>query len=414
MIYFKNLEVIYPGNEFHGKRIDLLVKDGKLYPNGPNSENAEEINAAGLMVSPGWLDMRSHLCDPGLEHKEDLLSGAESAMAGGFTGLGLLPNTEPVIDGKNGIAYVLNRTRFLPLDVYPYGAVTTGTKGKQLSEMYDMAEAGAVAFTDGDAPIWHSGILLKSLQYVQPINKLIINKAFDPYLSKEGVVHEGKNSTSAGLKGLPAIAESISIQKNLEILRYSGGKIHFSLVSTKEAVELIRKAKNEGLNITCDVAVHNLVLNDETIGYFDTNYKVFPPLRSEEHRKALIKGVKDGTIDCIVTDHHPQDIESKRLEYDLAEFGIIGHQTCYALLDTILEDSIIVEKIALNPRKVLGLELPAFKEGADANLTIYSKARWTFNAKSNQSKSFNSPYYNQELNGKAHWVINKNQIKKLD
>ncbi len=413
MIYFKNLEVIFPGNAFHGKKINLLVKDGKLYPNAENTHQAEEVDATGMMVSPGWLDMRSQFCDPGLEHKEDLLSGAESALAGGFSGVGLLPNTEPVIDGKNGIIYILNRTASLALDVYPYGAVTTGTKGKQLSEMYDMSNAGAIAFTDGDEPIWHSGILLKSLQYVQPINKLIINKAYDPYLAKEGVVHEGKNSTSAGLKGIPAISESISIQKNLEILRYAGGKMHFSLVSTKDGVELIKKAKKEGLNVTCDVAVHNLVLNDETIELFDTNYKVFPPLRSEEHRKALIKGLKDGTIDCVVTDHHPQDIESKRLEFDLAEFGIIGHQTCYALLDSVLEDSEIVEKLAVNPRKILGLELPKFEEGAIANLTIYSKERWTYTEKNNQSKSLNSPYLNQEMNGKAHYVINKNQIKKL-
>ena len=289
-------------------------------------------------------------------------------------------------------------------------AVTRNAAGEELTEMLDMHAAGAIAFSDGTNPIWNTDILLKALQYVQKFNGLIIDQAQDKWLSLFGTVNEGINSTVLGLKGVPHLAEEIAIARNIEVLGYSGGRLHISSVSTAGGVDLIKKAKKRGLSITCDVAAHQLLYDDECILEFDTNYKVNPPLRNKKDIKALIKGITEGTIDAIVSAHEPQDVESKNLEFDHAEFGMIGLQTVLPTLLKIKEQLSIESLLPLlttGPRKILNLDQPTITKGAPANLTLFDpQASWTFNEKTNYSKSHNSPMFGDNLQGKVMAVFN--------
>lgn len=415
MLFIKNVRIIEPENVLNTTLTTLSIEGDKIVAIGEtNSKNLEEFDAQGACVSPGWFDMRALIPDPGFEYKEDFVSGLKAAQNGGFTGIAVLPNTHPVIDSKDVVAYVKHRTSQSLVEVCPIGSVTMGNKGKQMAELRDMAAEGAVAFSDGHEPLWHSGILLKVLQYLQPVNGVLMNKAFDKYLSDKGQVHEGINSTLHGFKAIPALSEYIAIQKTLDILRYAGGKIHFSTISTKEAVELIRQAKKEGLHVTADVAAHQLYYNDDVISLLDTNYKVMPPFRTEEHRLALIEAVKDGTIDVIVSDHMPQDVESKRLEFDYAEFGISSLENVFHFLAENFSEELIVEKIALAPRRILGLAIPTIKVGELANLTIFNSSETVdFQVGMMKSKSKNSPLIGSTVKGKVKMVVNKGQYSIL-
>jgi len=415
MLFIKNVRIVEPENVLHASLTSITIEGSHIVAIGEaNTKNLQEYDAQGASVSPGWFDMRALIPDPGFEYKDDFVSGLQAAQQGGFTGIAVLPNTHPVIDSKDVVAYVKHRTAHSLVDVCPIGAVTVGNKGKQMAELRDMAAEGAVAFSDGHEPLWHSGILLKVLQYLQPVNGVLMNKAYDKYLSDKGQVHEGINSTLHGFKAIPALSEYLAIQKTLDILRYAGGKIHFSTISTKEAVELIRNAKKEGLNVTADVAAHQLFYNDDVISFLDTNYKVMPPFRTEEHRLALVEGIKDGTIDVIVSDHMPQDVESKRLEFDYAEFGISSLETVFHFLAENFSEELIVEKIALAPRRILGLQIPTIKVGELANLTVFdAKETFDFQVNKMKSKSKNSPLLGSTVKGKVKLVVNKGQYSIL-
>ncbi len=412
-LYLKGVQLINPSSEFHLKKVHLTVKNGKIDYIGlkETSGSGKVIEGNDLVVTPGWFDLRANFCDPGLEHKEDLASGLAAAAAGGFTDVCLLPDTLPTIQTKNDIEYLLSKGRGKVTKIHPMAAVTLGRKGEELSEMIDLHHAGAVAFTDGHQPIWNTDILLKTLQYLQPLNGLLMNRAEDKWLAKFGVMHEGLESTQLGMRGVPVTAETIMVERDLRLLEYAGGKLHFSLVSSAEAVDMIKKAKKRGLAVTCDVSAHHLVFNDSHLSSFDTSYKVSPPFRTEKDRKALVAAVKDGTIDAIVSAHEPHDEESKKLEFDLAEFGIIGLQTLWPILNQLdakgelsLEQSL--PAVFQGPRKVLGFEQVVMEAGAPACLTVAStSARWTFNRKTNMSKSDNSPFLNKELEGKVAMVV---------
>ena len=404
-------EILQPNSPLHKVTKDILISGGKIKKIDDKIDfDGKIVSAENLKVSVGWMDMRAHYNDPGNEHKEDIDSGSAAAMAGGFTDVVLLPNTNPVVSTKNGVTYYQRFNKTATVTLHPIAAVTVDCEGKELTEMIDLHTAGAVAFSDGLKPIWHTDILLKGLQYLQKFQGLLINKAEDRLLTSFGHMNEGEVSTMLGLKGMPSLSETIMIQRDLKLLEYAGGKIHFTLVSSAESVQLIREAKAKGLNVTCDVGVNYLMFTDADLHNYSTDLKVNPPYRTKIDRDALIGGVKDGTIDAIVSDHNPHDEESKKLEFDLADFGSTNQQAFYSVLNNVLGSELdeIIKSFTTSPRKVLGISNPVIAEGEDACLTLFSpKYNWSFNKKNNKSKSVASPLFNQSLTGGVVGVVNK-------
>ncbi len=408
-------EILHPDSPLHKTTKDLLISKGKIKKIDDHIDfDGQVISGEDLKLSIGWFDMRAHFNDPGFEHKEDVDSGTLSAFAGGFTDVALLPNTNPVISTKNGVSYYQKHNSVSPITLHPIAAVTIDCEGKELTEMIDLHHAGAIAFSDGLRTIWHTDILLKALQYLQKFGGLLINRPEDHHLTAFAHMHEGQMSTMLGLKGMPTLSESIMIQRDLKLLEYAGGKIHFSLISTKESVALIREAKANGLNVTCDVGVNYLKYTDQDLEDYNTNLKVNPPYRLEEDRLALIQGVLDGTVDALVSDHNPHDEESKKLEFDLADFGSVNQQTFYSIVNATLGDKLgdIIERFTVTPRKILGLDIPKIEEGAEACLTLFSPRKdWTFNSKTNKSKSVASPLFNEKLKGSVIGIVNKGELR---
>ncbi|MBX7205990.1 MAG: dihydroorotase [Bacteroidia bacterium] len=410
--------IIAPGSPYHGKTCDLLVDNGTITTISSKRLAAPKgfktYNAKGKFLSPGWVDMLTHVPDPGFEFKESVHSACAAAAAGGFTAIAVTPETHPPVHSKSEVKYLLKQANSLAVDVLPMGAVSHQLAGKELAEMFDMQQAGAVAFTDGDKPIAHAGVMLRALLYAKGINALVLARPEQKEIAGNAMVHESKNTTLLGLKGIPSIAEDVMVARDIELIRYTGGKLHFSKISSASSVELIRRAKKEKLNITCDVSVNNLVFTDAHLADYDTNLKLTPPLRSESDRKALLKGLKDGVIDAIVSDHNPQDTESKAVEFDYSAYGAIGLQTVYAALNTYLGNELpaelLVEKLAVNPRNILGLQQVEIKENTPANFTLFdAKQKWIYNEKNNLSKSANSCLLQKELTGKVTAIYNNNQ-----
>jgi len=408
-LLLKNAHLYRPESNSNGKQSDILIEMGTITSlDGGNAR--KEIDLDGKMVFPGWFDFNAHFNDPGLEYKEDIGSGSSTASMGGFTDVQVIPNTTPPLETKTDIKYILHKAPSL-VNLHVSAALSEGLKGENLTEIYDLKDAGATSFTDGDIPIWNAKLLLKALQYTSQIDSPIIQLPRDPSLAENTHMHEGKVSTLLGLRGEPSLSEELIIMRDLEILKYSGGKIHFSRISSANSVELIRKAKQQGLSVTCDTGIHQLLFVDASIGDFDTNYKSLPPFRTDGDRKALINGVKDGTIDVICSSHRPQDIESKHLEFDLAEPGTISLQTFYSSLLELTEYvplETLISCITSNPRAILGLESCEMKEGALAKLTIVDPLKtWTLDEKTNESRSRNSPFWGSELKGKVVGVVNR-------
>ena len=347
----------------------------------------------------------------GIEFKEDIQSGIQAAAAGGFTQVACLPNTQPIIQSKDTVSYIAGKTKGALVTIRPIGAVTMDTKGGDLTEMLDMHEAGAIAFSNGEEPIMNSDVILRALIYLHKINGLLIQKPEDKNLNLYGVINEGITSTRLGLKGMPKLAEEIMVMRDLKLLEYAEGRLHFSNISTAKSVELIREAKKKGLSVTCDIAAHQVAFDDSVLEDFDTFFKVNPPFRHPADIEALWGGLADGTIDSIVSSHKPQDEESKKLEFDLAEFGIIGLETVFAIINTYnkgLKLEHIIDKLSYNPRKILGLPIQGIKEGEGAEITLFDPfIKWTYLEKESKSKSRNSPFFGRELKGRPLGIINK-------
>ncbi|HEY9005146.1 MAG TPA: dihydroorotase [Ohtaekwangia sp.] len=412
-ILIQNAEILDPQSPYHQKQKNVLINNGRIAEIGDKNYSADKvIKAEGMLLSPGWFDLGTFVGDPGLEHKEDLDSVSKAAAAGGFTEIAVLPNTTPSVQTKNEVSYITRGNDTRLVEIHALAAVTRNNKGEELTEMIDLQEAGAVAFTDGLKPIWHTDIFLKALQYLQKFNGLLIDHPEDIWLNMFGQMHEGVNSTMLGLKGMPRIAEDIMIGRNLELLGYAGGRLHMARLSSGKAIDVIRSAKKKW-NVTCDIAVYQPLLDDTMLADFDTNYKVNPPLREKSDNDALIKGLKDGTIDVICSGHVPHEDESKELEFDLADFGITSLQTFGAnlvSLSKVVEWSTLIEKVTVAPRKLLSLEIPTIETEAKANLTLFDPKRtWTFDEKSNFSKAKNSPWYGKEVTGKVVAVFNNNK-----
>ena len=409
-ILLKAVTILDKNSKYHGKKQDILVDKGKIVSIGKEADAAKTIAVKNAILTPGWFDMNALFGDPGLEHKESLQSGLVTAAAGGFTGVALMPNTVPVTQTKNEVSYLRSANAGSITQVYPVAAVTVDTKGTDLTEMIDLHTAGAVAFSDGDKPLWHADVFLKALQYVQKFNGLLIDRPEDIHLNRFGVMNEGPESTLLGMKGMPNIAEEIVVRRNIELLEYAGGRLHLTGISTGRSLEMIKSAKKKGLAITCDMTAFQAAFEDTALDDFDTNFKVNPPFRGKKDNTSLIKGLKEGTIDVITSGHRPQDEESKKLEFDLAEFGTTSLQTVahnLVELSEKIEMEDLVDKLTRIPRELLGLDAPVIEEGAPAELTLLDpNHEWTLNAQTNRSRSANSPYWGQNLRGKVVAVFN--------
>ncbi|HVW95103.1 MAG TPA: dihydroorotase [Mucilaginibacter sp.] len=414
-LLIKSATIIDPNSPFNNRVADILIEKGTISKIGYDLEaDAELIEAEGKYVSPGFFDLNCNIGELGLETKEDLKTGTDAAVAGGFTGVALMPNTLPPVHSKAEIEYLMNRAKKNLVDVYPLGAISYKREGKDLAEMYDMFLSGAKAFTDGNKPVQDAGLMERALLYAQGFDALIFSYPEDTAISGKAKVNEGEISTMLGMKGIPPLAEELMIARDLYLAEYTGSRIHFTTISTTRSVELIREAKRKGLEVTCDVAAHHIVLTDEALLNFDSLYKVKPPLRTHDDVNALLSGLKDGTIDAIVSQHTPHEVEFKNVEFEVAEFGIIGLQTAFSLaIKAGLSTEMIVEKMAVAPRKILNIDIPVISEGSDANIVLFDpEAEWFYNRSINKSKSYNSPYIGENLQGKILLTINNNHLYK--
>lgn len=420
-IFIRSARVVDRSSPLNGQVVDLLVRNGLIASLMVSTQGAivpegvVVIEADNLHLSAGWVDARAAANDPGHEHRETLGDLVRVAVAGGFTDVALLPNTQPVIDAKDTLGYVRRTADSFPtVRLHPVAAITKGAAGEDFTDMIDLHRAGAVAFSDGDHPLQHPDLLAKTLQYLRPFGGLLINRPEDTRMTRFGQMHEGVQSTRQGLKGLPALAEVMAVERDLRLLAYvletepaapgAAPMLHFTCLSAAESVALIRQAKAQGLPVSCDVAAHQLAFTDEALHGFDTNLKVNPPFRSANDAAALWAGLADGTVDAVVSDHHPFEEEAKNVEFDVAEFGMLGAETVFALVQTYNQNRLplptLIDRLTTGPRRVLRLPPIGIAEGQPATLTLFDPtASWTYARSLSPAK--NTPLLGQTLVGKV-------------
>lgn len=409
-ILLRAVKVYDKTSPHHLNTVDIRLSEGKVTAISKQLKSEDEeqvVHRDGMCISPGWMDLHVDFADPGSEDREDIERGVAAAIAGGFTAAVLMPSTSPVVDSKSGVEYIKTSADDLPFYAYPAGAVSRGTDGKELADMFDMHRAGALCFTDDWQGFERPDLLKLAMQYVQPFSASIFVSPQEPSLVKGGQMHEGTVSTRLGLKGMPAMAEVMQLERDLQLLRYTGGHIHIMGVSSAESVAIIARAREEGLQVTADVNIANLVATDESLMDYDANYKFYPPLRSEVDRLALVKGLRTGVIDAVSSDHRPQIIESKQCEFSLASFGSIGLESCFGLLGcTGLSAEERVEALSRMPRTILGLPEVCIEVGQTAQFTLFNHdEEWVFTPDHIQSKSRNTPFLGKELRGRAYGII---------
>ena len=401
---------------YNGLIKDILVTDGVIekIDNSITASDATVIDQKGMTVSSGWVDIFAHFNDPGFEYKETLETGANAAAAGGFTHVFVLPNTQPVISSKSTVEYIVQKSKSLPVNILPLGAISKNGEGKELSEMYDMSNSGAIAFSDGVQPVQTPGLFLKALQYVKAIDGVLIQLPIDKSVAKFGLINEGVTSTRLGLAGIPAIAEELMVGRDIELAKYTGSKLHITGISTAKSVQLIREAKDQGVSITCSVTPYHLTFNDEDLAGYDTNLKTEPPLRSKEDLSALRKAVEDGVIDCVASHHLPQNHDNKVCEFEYAAPGMVGLETSFAAINTVLPHLSIDQLTDLfsnNARKIFSLQRNIIKENEVADLTIFERETdFIYSSNSVKSKSKNSPFIDKQLKGTVIGIINKGKV----
>lgn len=419
-ILIRSARITDPASPFHSQTKDILVRNGKITSIAqkiPNGQKIREFAHKGLHVSPGWFDSYASFCDPGYEYKEDLQSGVNAAVQGGFTGVAIRPDTSPALQSKSQVEYILKNTRGGAVNVFPTGAVSENLEGREITEMYDMKEAGAVAFSDGDTPVADSGLMMRALQYVLPFNGLVMNIPLTPSITGHGVLNEGTMSVQLGMAGDPTISEELMVNRDINLAEYTGSRLLFVKVSTERSVKLIREAKRKGVNVYAAVTPYHLLLNETSLDGYDSHLKVTPPLRTNSDIKALVKGIEDGTVDIICSDHTPQDIESKRKEFEYSENGMITLESAFGMLVTALKGKVALERIidalAIQPRKILGITAPIVNKGQPADLTLFDpKLKWTFQEEHIRSKSRNTPVLEHEFTGKPLAIVNNNKFVK--
>ena len=404
--------VIDPAQEINAGR-NLLVEDGRVVDvldrSEPLPEDAQTVDATGLIVAPGFIDLHTHLREPGQEYKETIATGTAAAVAGGWTSVCAMPNTDPINDNPAVTRFMIEQGHAAQLaNVFPIGAITKGSGGKELAEMGELKNAGIVAVSDDGRPVPSASMMRRAMEYARGFDLTVVDHCQDPSLSAGGVMHEGRWSLILGLRGMPAAAEDVDVVRDCVLAKLTGAKIHIAHVSTIGALEAVRTAKRNGLSVTCEVTPHHWTLTDEAVSDYDTNTKMSPPLRSREHVEAILEGIKDGTIDAIATDHAPHHIDEKGLEFDQAPFGITGLETAVGLaFDLVHQGQIDLERMvqmcSTNPARIFGLsERGSLKAKAHADITILDpQVEWVFDGKRSKSKSRNTPFHGRSMKGCA-------------
>ena len=414
----KSATIIDPKSIFHGQKKDVFIKGNKIIDIQKKISIKEpfiEIKSKNLHISPGFIDLHTRIGEPGLEFKEDFHSALNAASNGGFTGIVHMPNTIPPIQNSSDISFILKKSEENIVDIFPTGCLTKNMEGAEITEMYDLIKSGAVAFTDDKKSIENTMLMNIAMEYAQQFNTTIMCTCYDKNLCNEGQLNEGKFSTLLGLKGIPEIAEEIRIARDIDLTEYSKGKIHISTASTKKSLNLIKQAKKKGVNISCDIAAHQLILTDEMASEFDTNLKLFPPARDKKTIKEIIKQIQNGTIDVICSDHTPVEIEKKNCSFSNADFGIIALETTFPICNSILKDIISIEKIiellSVNPRKILNIPYPSIELDKIANITIFDPdEEWTYKEHNIKSKSKNTPFIGRKFIGRIIGILNNGKI----
>ncbi|WP_417360245.1 dihydroorotase [Galbibacter sp.] len=413
-ILIKSAKIIAPKKSYNQQTKDILIIDGtitKIEDQIETSEQVTEISLDNLHVSDGWFDSSVCFGEPGYEDRETIENGLDTAAFSGYTAVAVNPNTHPVADTNADIGFIKSKGASKAASLYPIAALTTKSDGVDLAELFDMKNAGAVAFGDYQKPIANPNLLKIALQYTQNFNGLVLSFPMENKVIGKGVVNEGVLSTRLGLKGIPALSEELQIVRDLFILEYTGGKLHIPTISTKLSVDLIKKAKEKGLDVSCSVALANLVLNENELEDFDTNYKVLPPLRTEEDRKALVEGVKKGVIDFVTSDHNPIDIENKNIEFDHALFGTIGLEASFGLLLQQFPLETVIKTLTSGKER-FGITDTSIEVGNKANITLFDpEPNYKFDKSDILSLSTNCAFTGKEIKGKVYGVISNNLIQ---
>mgnify|MGYP000412351761 CR=1 FL=1 len=410
----KSATIIDDSSPHHQQTKDILIVNGKIaqIANSIKQEsNYKVIKLDNLHVSCGWFDTSVSLGEPGYEERETVKKGLEVASKSGFTAIAINPNTNPIIDSKSDVEFLINKANSSATDLYPIGALTQESKGVDLAELYDMQQSGAIAFGDYNKAVTNDNLMKIALLYAQNFDGLVLSFPKNNSIAGEGIVNEGINSTRLGIPGIPALAEHIQITRDLFLLEYTGGKLHIPTVSSEKSVQLIKEAKKKGLQVSCSVTAHHLLLTDDELEGFDSNSRVSPPLRNKADTKALIKGIKEGIIDIITSDHNPIDIENKKLEFSLAKSGTIGLESLFGAVNSILDLETAIKAVTSNPRKVFGLEPVTIKKDSTANLTLFNpEGNYTFTKDRIISTSKNSAFLGKELKGSVYGVFANKQL----
>lgn len=413
-ILLKSATIIDPSSTFHQQTKDILIVDGIIKHIDHSISEKQDytiVNLDNLHISPGWFDTSVSFGEPGYEERETISHGLRVAAKSGFTNVAINPNTHPVTETKASVEYLIHKAHNSATDLHPIGVLTQQSKGIEMAELFDMQQSGAIAFGDYNLPIVNDNLLKVALLYAQNFDGLVLSFPKNNAIAGDGVANEGVNSTILGLKGIPALAEEIQIARDLFLLEYTGGKLHIPTISTQKSLALIKAAKDKGLRVTCSVAIHHLILTDEELHGFESRYKVTPPLRTKDDIKALRKGLKDGIIDIITTDHNPIDIEHKKVEFSTAKDGTIGLESAFGALHSMLDLDTIVKCLSYNPKKIFGITNSSIAIGEDASLSLFNpEFHYSFSENDILSTSKNSIFIGQKLQGKAYGILANKQL----
>ncbi len=413
-ILLKSVKIIDKSSAYNHQVKDVLIKNGiitNISDKISKPNNCKEITLNNLHISNGWFDTSVSFGEPGFEERENIEHGLEVAAKSGFTAVAVNPNTNPVIDHKSAVEFLMNKAISNAVDLYPIGNLTQHAEGKELAEFFDMQNSGAIAFGDYNKAINNANLLKIALLYAQNFDGLVMSFPQEKTTSTLGFVNESLNSTKLGLNSIPALAEELQIVRDLFLLEYTNGKLHIPTISTAKSVKLIKEAKKKGLKVSCSVTAHHLVLTDDELKGFDTNYKVLPPLRSLKDNKALIKGVKDGTVDMVTSDHNPIDIENKKVELENALYGTIGLESIFGSIQPVLGLDIAIDSLTEKPRAIFGLSKLKIAKGEIANLTLFDpEMEYTFTKENILSNSNNSAFLGKDLKGKVYGIYSNKKL----
>jgi len=413
-VLLRSARIIDINSRYHNQKMDILISNGIIAEIGkkiklPN--NCKEIQLKNLHVSNGWFDTSVSFGEPGYEERENIKHGLEVAARSGFTKVALNPNTHPFIDNKSAVEFLIQKSAASAVELYPIANLTQGSEGKEMAELFDMRNSGAIAFGDYNKSIENANLLKIALLYVQNFEGIVLSFPQDAGIGLHGFVNESANTTRLGLNSIPNLSEELQVSRDLALLEYTGGKLHIPTISTSKSVQLIKEAKKKGLDVTCSVAAHHIFMTDEEIKSFDTNFKVTPPLRSEKDVRSLIKGIKDGTIDMIVSDHNPIDIENKNVEFEKGFYGTIGLESLFGSVSKKLDLEETISCLTEKPQKRFGLPVSIIEKDMNADLTLFDPdIEYIFQEVHINSKSKNSAFLGKELRGKALGIFSKNKL----